>query len=44
MGERGAELLVPVSDWIQTRWPIVVAPIAGVAGAALTTYGIVQLA
>jgi cytochrome c biogenesis protein CcdA len=43
MGERGAELLVPVSDWIQTRWPIVVAPVAGVAGAALTTYGILQL-
>jgi len=44
MGENGAELLVPVSNWIQTRWPIVVAPVAGVAGAALTAYGIVQLA
>ena len=44
MGEKGAELLLPVSDWIQTRWPIVVAPVAGVAGAALTTYGILQLA
>ncbi len=43
MGEKGAELLLPVSDWIQTRWPMVVAPVAGVAGAALTTYGIVQL-
>ena len=43
MGERGAELLVPVCDWIQTRWPMVVAPVAGVAGAGLTTYGIVQL-
>jgi hypothetical protein len=44
MGEKGAEFLVPVSDWIQTRWPMVVAPVAGVAGAALTTYGILQLA
>ncbi len=43
MGERGAELLVPVSDWIQAHWPAVVAPIAGVTGAAITTYGIVQL-
>ncbi len=43
MGERGAELLVPISDWIQAHWPQVVAPIAGVAGAAITSYGIVQL-
>ncbi len=43
MGERGAELLVSVSDWIQTHWPTIVAPIAGVVGAAITTYGIVQL-
>ena len=43
MGERGAELLVPISDWIQVHWPQVVAPIAGVAGAAITTYGILQL-
>ena len=43
MGERGAELLVPVSDWIQAHWPAVAAPVAGVAGGALTAYGIVQL-
>lgn len=43
MGEKGAELLVPVSDWIETHWPVVAAPIAGVTGAALTVYGIVQL-
>jgi cytochrome c biogenesis protein CcdA len=43
MGERGAQLLVPVSEWIQRRWPVVVAPIAGVTGAAIATYGIVQL-
>ena len=43
MGEKGAEVLVPVSDWIQTHWPVVVAPLAGAAGAALTVYGIVEL-
>ena len=43
MGEKGAEMLIPVSEWIQTHWPMVAAPIAGVAGAALTAYGIVQL-
>ena len=43
MGERAAQLLVPVSDWIQTHWPVVVAPLAGAVGAALTAYGITQL-
>jgi cytochrome c biogenesis protein CcdA len=43
MGEKGAELLIPVSDWIETHWPVVAAPIAGLVGAALTVYGIVQL-
>jgi cytochrome c biogenesis protein CcdA len=43
MGERGAQLLVPVSDWIQTHWPAVVAPLAGAVGAALTAYGVTQL-
>jgi len=43
MGEKGAELLVPVSVWIETHWPDIAAPIAIVAGAALTVYGIVQL-
>ena len=43
MGEKGAELLVPISAWIETRWPVIAAPIAVVAGAALTVYGIVQL-
>jgi len=43
MGEKGSELLVPVSAWIETHWPVVAAPIAGVTGAALTAYGIVQL-
>jgi hypothetical protein len=44
MGEEGAQSLLPVTDWIQTRWPIVVAPVAGLAGAALTAYGVTQLA
>ena len=43
MGEKGSELLIPVSEWIETQWPVVAAPIAGLAGAALTVYGIVQL-
>lgn len=43
MGQKGSELLVPVSEWIETHWPVVAAPIAGAAGAALTVYGIVQL-
>jgi hypothetical protein len=43
MGERGGRLLAPVGDWIAMRWPLVVAPLAGVAGLALTAYGIVQL-
>jgi cytochrome c biogenesis protein CcdA len=43
MGEKGSELLVPISEWIETHWPVVAAPIAGLAGAALTAYGIVQL-
>ena len=43
MGEKGAELLVPVSNWIQLHWPAVVAPLAGAVGAGLTVYGILQL-
>ncbi|HEV3391643.1 MAG TPA: GAP family protein [Solirubrobacteraceae bacterium] len=43
MGEKGAELLVPISNWIQTHWPVVVAPVAGAAGAAVTVYGILEL-
>lgn len=43
MGERGGRRLAPVGDWIAMRWPLVVAPLAGVAGLALTVYGIVQL-
>jgi cytochrome c biogenesis protein CcdA len=43
MGEKGSEMLVPISEWIESHWPAVAAPIAGAAGAALTVYGIVQL-
>jgi cytochrome c biogenesis protein CcdA len=43
MGEKGSEMLIPVSAWIETHWPEVAAPIAGLAGAALTVYGVVQL-
>jgi len=43
MGEKGSELLVPISAWIETHWPVVAAPVAVVVGAALTAYGIVQL-
>ncbi len=44
MGERGGRKLAPVGEWIATRWPFVVAPIAGAAGVGLITYGSVQLA
>jgi cytochrome c biogenesis protein CcdA len=43
MGEKGGRVLTPVSDWIAMHWPMVVAPVAGTAGAALTTYGILKL-
>ena len=43
MGEKGAELLLPISNWIQTHWPMVVAPVAVVAGALVTVYGILEL-
>jgi hypothetical protein len=43
MGEKGAELLVPISNWIQIHWPAVVAPLAGAVGAGLTVYGILEL-
>ena len=44
LGDRAETVLAPVGDWIAMRWPIVVAPLAGVAGVALTIYAIVQLA
>ena len=43
MGEKGAELLLPITTWLQTHWPIVVAPVAVAAGAAVTVFGILEL-
>jgi cytochrome c biogenesis protein CcdA len=43
MGQAGAKRLAPVADWIERRWPIVVAPLIGVVGVALAVYGILQL-
>ncbi len=44
LGDRAGQSLAPVADWISTRWPIVVAPLAGAAGVGLTAYAIAQLA
>ena len=44
MGNRAGDVLAPVGDWINTHWPMVVAPLAAVVGVALITYGIVSLA
>jgi cytochrome c biogenesis protein CcdA len=44
MGERAGRVLTPVADWIATHWPVIVAPLAILAGVALTAYGIVKLA
>ncbi len=44
MGERAGKVLEPVGDWISLRWPVVVAPLAVVAGLALTVYGVTKLA
>jgi len=43
MGEQAGRVLQPISDWISRRWPIVVAPLAGAVGIALTVWGIVEL-
>lgn len=43
MGDRASRLLEPVGTWVATRWPMVVAPLAGAAGLGLTTYGVVNL-
>ena len=44
MGARAGDVLEPVGDWIDTHWPIVVAPLAIVVGVAVMAYGILQLA
>ena len=42
-GERAAAVLRPVSQWLLTRWPVIVAPLAVVIGIGLAAYGIVKL-
>jgi Sap, sulfolipid-1-addressing protein len=44
IGQRAGQVLSPVGDWINTHWPVVVAPLAAIVGVALIAYGIVQLA
>ncbi|HEY2004846.1 MAG TPA: GAP family protein [Solirubrobacteraceae bacterium] len=44
IGERAGRVLAPVGDWINTHWPMVVAPLAALVGVALVAYGIVKLA
>ena len=43
MGKRAAAALEPVIAWLMARWPLIVAPLAGVIGIGLTAYGVVQL-
>ncbi len=43
MGERAGQVLAPVGDWISLHWPVIVAPLAEVAGIALAAYGVIHL-
>jgi hypothetical protein len=43
MGPQGARRLAPIGDWIAMHWPIVVAPLIGAVGVALTVDGILHL-
>jgi hypothetical protein len=43
MGERAGTVLTPIGDWIATRWPIVVAPLAATVGVILGVDAILQL-
>jgi hypothetical protein len=43
MGDRAEAVLQPITVWMLTRWPVIVAPLAVVIGIGLTAYGIVQL-
>ncbi|OAI38859.1 hypothetical protein AYO39_03405 [Actinobacteria bacterium SCGC AG-212-D09] len=42
-GDRAEALLRPVVDWLLTRWPMIVAPLAALIGVGLTAYGVVKL-
>jgi Sap, sulfolipid-1-addressing protein len=43
MGSRAESVLRPVIDWLLTRWPVFVAPLAAIIGIGLTAYGVVRL-
>lgn len=43
MGSRAEGVLRPVTDWLLSRWPMFVAPLAAVIGIGLTAYGVVRL-
>ncbi len=43
IGDRAEGVLRPVVDWMFTRWPMIVGPLAAVIGIGLTVYGIVKL-
>jgi cytochrome c biogenesis protein CcdA len=43
MGERGGRKLAPIGEWIATRWPVVVAPLALAAGIGLIIYATLKL-
>jgi hypothetical protein len=43
MGDRAEGVLRPVVEWMFTRWPVIVGPLAAVIGVGLTAYGIVKL-
>ena len=43
MGDRAVGVLRPVVEWMFTRWPVIVGPLAAVIGVGLTAYGIVKL-
>jgi len=43
MGDRAERAVRPVVDWMLTRWPVIVGPLAAIIGVGLTAYGIVKL-
>jgi cytochrome c biogenesis protein CcdA len=42
-GDRAEGVLRPVVEWMVTRWPMIVGPLAALIGVGLTAYGVVQL-
>jgi cytochrome c biogenesis protein CcdA len=43
MGPRAEHLLTGLREWVVTRWPWIVAPLAAAVGAGLVAYGIARL-